>query len=492
MTKGKRIPMFKVNTPRIGSLRASTSSVRTLCLLCVSVLNPLTLAPGNSRADEPVLRFAKPILGLDAAEEALVAVPLDAEVYAATQEDLDDVRVLDADGDDVPLLLRMVPTTKSRVERTTWTGREPSVRPLEDGGLEIVIELHDHQNRPLPHGLNIVTPLINFEQGVRVETSADGQNWEPAAETVIFDYTRYMDVRNVSVPFTETTDRWFRITIDDVTAEQQSQLLELTRRLQGDEETGHTERLTVDRRPFRIDRIEFWREVERPQASGAAHSAYPLAGFEVAQDVEEQETHVIIETQREPLTSFRLETPSRNFSRRVIVQVEYVDGVRQEWRALAEATLLRIDFRNLSREELVVTFPQTRADRYRLVIENRDSPPLEVTGIAAEGTVYEAVFFAEPEREYRLAYGDELALAPHYDVAAIEALLLQGVEPQPAALAAEQPLSAAGPRATTFRDLLNSKPLLIGLVIVLVLSLGWGLYHAVQRMETLPKNEPPS
>ena len=87
---------------------------------------------------------------------------------------------------------------------------------------------------PQPNGLSLITPLKNFEQQVRVLTSTDGQLWEPpVAQTMIFDYSRFMDVRNDKVSFEPTARRHFRIIIDDVTAEQQSDLMELTRRLHG-------------------------------------------------------------------------------------------------------------------------------------------------------------------------------------------------------------------------------------------------------------------
>lgn len=438
-------------------------------------------------ADEPVLTRSKPVDVPALTEESLVAIPLDADVYAATQDDLDDVRVLNAEGKPVAYVLRKVQATRSRTEHTAWSARDPSVRPLENGGLEITLHRREEDKNPPPTGILIVTPLDNFEQRVRVETSTDGQDWAAAGESVIFDYSRYMDVRSVAVTFPAMEQRYFRITIDDVTAEQESQLIEMTRRLQGADETERTERFTVERRPFRIDRIEFVREVERAQSAGDDFSEYAVASFNVAESTEEKQTLITAGMRREPLTSLTLKTSSRNFSRRARVQIEHVDGVRHEWLTIGENTLSRIDFGAEHREELKVTFPETRAAAYRIVIDNRDSPPLSVEGVTAEGPVYEAVIFADPEAEYSLAYGDEQAQAPEYDVAALQTLLDSGVAPVRASLGIEQPL-AAGPRPASWSDLLNNAPLLISLVVVLVIALGWGLYQAVKRVDSLPKD----
>ena len=459
-------------------------------MLCAAVLSPFVAATTTKLpADEPVLQWNKPIGVPGIEEESVVAAPLDAEVFAATQDDLDDIRIFDGDGNAVPFLLRKAPTTSSRTERIAWTPEKRTVRPLDGGGLEITIELDDDEDRPFPNGLTLVTPLINFEQRVRVETSADGAAWEVVADALTFDYSRYMDARNVRIPFPETDRRFFRITIDDVTAEQESQLLELTRRLQGGEETERSERLTVDRRPFRIDRIEFWRERERPQDTGAVLSSYPVQSFAAAEDGKTQQTVITIETQREPLTTFRLETPSRNFSRRAEVQVEFVSGVRTEWRPIGAGTLSRIDFQSIQQDELELQFPETRAARYRIVIDNRDSPPLQVDGVAATGVVYEAIYFAAADGAYTLAYGDEQAKAAQYDVAALQSLLNTGIQPLLARLGPETAAPAAGPRPTNWKELVNNPALLITIVVVLVLALGWALYHAVKRVDATPPGE---
>jgi hypothetical protein len=196
-----------------------------------------------------------------------------------------------------------------------------------------------------------------------------------------------------------------------------------------------------------------------------------------------------VETRREPLTSFRIGTTSRNFSRRVQVQVEHVNGVNREWRTIGENTLSRIDFGMQHREELAVSIPESRQTSYRILIENRDSPPLKIDAVGAEGPVYEAVIFADPGGQYSLAYGDARATAPEYDLAALRSLLESGVEPLRASLGSAQPTAAAGqPRPTSWADLLNNPALLISLVVVLVIALGWGLYHAVKRVDSLPKD----
>lgn len=451
-------------------------------LICWTAASP-TLAA------EPAFQFARDIKAPPLKQEELLAITLDTEVFAATQDGLADVRLVDAEGKAIPYFLRRVQTTRARAVRNTWPAREPTARPLDDGGLEISLRIDEDDKHPHPNGLSLVSPLRNFKQRVRVLTSADGQEWEPAGEeTVIFDYSRYMDVRSDSVSFPETERRHFRIVIDDVTVEQESELLALTRRLHGAGETEHTENVTVDRRPFRIERIDFWREEHHERVTGDKKTQYPVAAHRVEEDREKHRTIIHVDMRRQPLTSLELETPDRNFSRHAVVEVENVQGVKRNWHKIGEGTLSRVDFKDLKREERAIKFPESRQPQYRIVVDNRDSPPLEVAAVKAEGIVYELIYLAGAGRHDRMLYGSADVERATYDTAAIQELLGKGFQPSPAELGPQLPSQGAGGAAFHWSKVLNNPLILGGIIALLVIVLGWGLYRAVKRMDKLPND----
>jgi hypothetical protein len=450
----------------------------TLCVLlfCIS---------GESRASEPALRFVRLIVAPALEQEELLAVALDQDIFAATKEGFDDLRLLDSGGHPVPFLRRQVRTARAQTIRNAVPAKQPVVRPLTEGGLEILIELE--REDPRVNGLSIVTPLKNFEQRVRVESSLDETQWQPAIEgSLIFDYSRFMDVRSEELRFPETQHRFFRIVVDDVTAEQESELMDLTRELHGGVEAARQETTRISRRPFRIERIEFWREYEQPKADEPQVADYPVKSFHVTQDDEQKQTLVMIETRREPITALELLTPSRNFSRSAMVEVQERRGGDSRWRPLGTQTLTRIQFKHLDKQQLKIPFPESRRPQFRLVIENRDSPPIDVTGIRATGNVYQIVFFAAPGQSYRLAYGNPELEAARYDTVAIDKALGEGIEPRLAVAGDEQPLAAIVTEEMSWSDLLSDKRFLLPAVAVLVVLLGWGLYHAAGRVQDLP------
>ena len=454
---------------------------------CFAVIFGCLLAVTSAIAQNQ-LHFAKPVEFAPHEPEELVALPLDSDVYAATQSRYPDLRVLEGADEEVPFLVRRETTKVGRKVKQVWTAEDISLHPLEDGGLEITFRIDLEKHPEQPQGIRLITPLRNFEHHVRIESSADGKTWQPLVEDgLIFDYSQFMDVRNLAIELPASQGKecsWIRITIEDVTQEQQSQLLELSRNLSGEKETSRTERLTIKRQPFRIDRIELWHDEMRLDTVRDKQVDYPLTVKRTEQDAEAQETHVYLKSRREPLTQLTLETADRNFSRAARVEVRRDDSGKESWQSIGSANLMHLDFRSLQRESLSIDIPEHRETDYRLVIENRDSPPLSVKNVTAQGNAYEVVFLATPKADYRLAYGSTNLDAPNFDTAALTASLKEGFTPIAATLGeAVESEVAPEPGDPLFKRLLNNGPLLTAVIAVLVVLLAWGLYRATRNLD---------
>ena len=105
------------------------------------------VAPRAFADDEAAFQHSKELKSSSIKQEELLAVTLDAEVFASTGNGYPDLRLLDGDLRPIPYLLRKVRTIRARTVRETWTGRKPSVRPLADGGLEIIVQVAKKDQR---------------------------------------------------------------------------------------------------------------------------------------------------------------------------------------------------------------------------------------------------------------------------------------------------------------------------------------------------------
>ena len=188
-----------------------------------------------------------------------------------------------------------------------------------------------------------------------------------------------------------------------------------------------------------------------------------------------------------------METPERNFSRRAIVEVEEVDGIQRSWKRVGDGTLTRIDFKDIKCEQLSINFPETRNPRFRIVIENRDSPPLDISGIAATGNIYEIIFLASSEQSLRLAYGDADANPAEYDTAALRELLQAGYVPQTAEMGSQElHIPPDGKGAFRWPALLSNRMFVLAMIAMLVIVLGLGLYRAGRRVDAVHPDPPPN
>jgi len=442
-------------------------------------------------AAQPAVRFRyeKALDRGAAPDEEIVAFTLDSDTYDATRSNFPDLRVLDRARAEVPYQLEA--DVEFREERTRQSFATEVVS-LREGDNAIEVHLRIGKRAPYADGFRLVTAQADYERKVQVFGSDDGVEWKPLlADGIIFDYSRYMDVSNRELKLPANTFREFKLHIGDVTDEKESPYKELARTFRGGKEEERTERTMIQRRTFRIERIEALHTVTEQRVRRAKTSSYPIVRFEAQEDSANKQTIISIDTRREPLTSFTLVTPSRNFSRRVVVEVPIVKGVQTDWQQIGAGTVSHFGFRSYRHEQLRVEFPERRDERYRIVIHNEDNPPLEIAGVAAEGNVYRVVFLALKAEDYRVLYGSELATSPKYEAGVVLAALRnEDFQPVAAKLGpqVENP-EFGGEPDLALRALFNNWYFLGGVICLMVVALGWSLFRAGRHLKDLPPDE---
>jgi len=321
-----------------------------------------------------------------------------------------------------------------------------------------------------------------------VESSADAVMWTPlGTASLIFDYSRYVDARNVLIPFERTSHRHFRLTIEDVTAEQETQLLELNRRLRGSREVDRMETTIVNRRPFRVDGINFYRDETKFESGLIQNTTYSPTSLSVSDDNKTQQTIVMIANQRQPISEIQLVTKAENFSRAVTIeaQLENSNGL-QNWQPVGAGTVSRFAIGAIQREQLTVPIRETQSGQLRLTIANKDSPPLSISGVELKGPRYELIVLAAPNQKLTLEYGSSEAKPGRYDDAALRAALSQGESVVTVTASAPVENQAASAQRTEGWRPWNDSRILFAGIIMLTFLLGWGLFRASSRIESTP------
>lgn len=438
-------------------------------------------------ADEPAsFQWMKSIERESADDDQIVAVELDADVFHATRAGQPDVRVLDDRGVETPYLREPIARRRSTV---TLTATPVEIRELRETEGQIEFQLRRPANHPDIEGIRIETPLHDFEIRVSVWGANEDDAWTPlVANSLLYDYRRFADLRELDVRFATNEFRRFKVRVDSAIDEQESPYRELTRRLRGGVEEERNERSSIQRRPFRMDRVLLLHAVESTRLEDYDERDCEPATQRVEHDARNKQTIVYATTRQEPLVAWTIQTSSRNFHRRAFVQVpEFADS--RNWTTIGSAPIAQLQLAGIHREQLTLAFAERSTPSYRVVIENEDNPPLEEVRLVGRARAYRIVFLAHPARTYRLHYGSETAQTPQYEAGAVLASLRKSASLNEARLGDEQESQEfrGEPSAAVLR-LLNHRYFLATAIVLAVAALSWSLYRAGLRLEAESKS----
>ena len=455
--------------------------IRNIVLPCCLLI---LLSPSLA-AEVPVYRFSRPVLLPDVDKPTLSAVALDQPVYAASRDGFTDLRLTDQEGVETPYLLQKIATRKTVVRRLPSRIETQSLQKSGDDGIVIILALD--KDAANADGLTVVTAQHDFEYGLQIYGSADGKDWRLLVNNaVIYDYSRYMAVDQRDIALPSNHDKFLKIVVAKATQAHAAEMLELTRTLRGGEEQQRNEKSEIQHEPLHIQRIETWHNQTETQSETAQQIDYPLTAFKISQDAEHKTSLIDIDSERQPLTGFKLQIKTANFSRSGEVQIPLQQGIESRMQVVGNAMLQALHFQDINREQTGLSFPEQRREHYRIVIQNQDNPPLDISAVSGVGNGYQLVFLPQPGKQYHLQYGADKTVPPVYDTASIQELLargytiaIAGLGPETAAVQIENKLDIG--------KWLDSKWFLGIAVVLMVVVLVWSLYRVGKRVGDLPE-----
>ena len=389
----------------------------------------------------------------------LVEVRLDAPLFASTRLGFPDLRLFNATDTELPRAIEPLYTTQERTLRHPVSAKATELRELPENRIETRLELA--ANEPAPSGLEIRTPLRDFIRTVRVSGSEDGQTWQLLADAEIFDYSRYMDIRRTEIQLPKNACRFFAIEIGNASEERAQPLIHLIQQNGQDQSRA----FNILQTPFRIDGISFWNETTTLDKDKPLLQEWPHSGMAVEQDPKTQTTAITLQTAYAPISQVTLETPALNFQRTAAIQIPSLANGAATWRTLASGRFTRLDLPGLATNALSIDFPEQRTEQLRIVIENNDNPPLDITAIRTRGPVYRLLWLAEPGAAYRLAFGNGKLAEPTYDLFPIRAALGKGIPATLWTLAEASPCSPT-PKPFSLGEFV-SRPAVFGTLLAL-------------------------
>jgi Protein of unknown function (DUF3999) len=414
---------------------------------------PWGLAIAVMTASVPVVAAAGPVeRALAVPGPGRIAVTLDSPVYEGAREDLGDLRLLDAEGAEVPYLIERVEDEAPAAEVRPQIGNRTFIR-----GQQAEATL-DFGGPTLKTQVTLILSGDNFRRRVKVEgRSREDPRWATLTDfAFVFAVPLPSPARYETVPLPDNNFALLRVTV-----------------FNGPDDPPRIEILDASTRkaPHRRPR-------EVPLGSR----------FRRREDARDHETVLTLDlgARHQPFRGLSLDIADGTFFRGVLVESRVEPypsaGVAPPaplaWTSVGETAIYRYDDQGERRESLRLDV-SGRARVLRVRIRNRDDRPLTITGATTFVPVERLAFEARPGVQYRLRYGDPSLSAPSYDLArtaGAPSLFAANAQPGQLLAVSSLPVAPAAPAPWTER---NPALLWAGLLAV-VAALGAVTWKAIR------------
>jgi hypothetical protein len=310
----------------------------------------------------------------------LVKLSLPVDTLDAARPALEDLRLCDGAGNEVPYLIeRPVPVVKVVQNVKSFHVS------LTSSNTAIVLETGLTQ--PLDD-VTLETPARSFLKPVRIEGSTDLKRWQPLEQGQPI-FRQPEGVNRLHVSFPAGTWPWLRLTVDD----QRTPPIPFT--------AAHIRVAVTEPAPTG------WLPVtiaERDENPGETRLALNLGAANLS------------------LTAVQIETAEPLFTRHVTFAVPQVTEDTIHEQTIGQGVVYRVAVGGQPAAEslLAPLESQVRSRELLLFIHNQDSPPLPITAVRVERRPVYLVFLARQAGPYHLLTGNGQCAALRYDLAALD------------------------------------------------------------------------
>lgn len=471
------------------SIRKTISNrMMVLVSLCLAGICAACAESAALPVDAGQFQYVRKINLPSNATASIVSFKLDEDIFTRTDDNYANMRIFDAKNAEVPFMVRVAKRTVPVVSECAVRMSTISFEKQADNKIEIVLE--SVSNEVSPSVVAVMTRQKNYEKQVTVSGSRDCIVWDVLAlNTPIFDYSKYIDLNNNRIEVKPGTYKYYKVEILNFSESHRSPLTSILQEKEGGEITRETEQSILVNEEFKVDEIRFLEKRETLTETEKVTQSHPVHNLSVTNDAERHETTVTVDLRRSPVTSLTLFAQEANYSRSVEVYgTDAVDEkhVRRfgaddtDQHLVASSVISKVEIGGYKHDRTTIRFNQPqRYQRYKIVIRNLDSPPLNVYGVSAEGEVHEAFFFCDPKYQYRLLYGAKEMEPPRYDIAdVLDKTVVSGIGV--CTLGAEQknPVATAAASGVA-QQIVTSRRLLVGAILLMVCTLVWLIGVAV-------------
>jgi len=341
-------------------------------------------------------------------------------------------------------------------------------------GTEAVITMKMPEKRRPVTVLEIQTPDRDFKKRVVLWTSRDSKTWRVAAEDAIYDFSSRVDLRKTRIEFKKTEDRYFRLKLADDG---------------GRERGGASIKLKYEGLDFSVEGMQ--KKEIRIQGAHALTALYrervPVYDSKTFPDLSaktDKDGNTVITLKAGlPVERFSFAVANPYYSRSVLVSVS---GAEEEntYRFLARGTIYRFALDGRKEEQAFIDARSSKQASYKIVVENRGNPPLDMKAVDLLWVKQDLYFLALSDGDrHSLCFGNDTLARPEYDIARFITRGNLAQHSPTSLLAGELRVNADyAPKAPKQKRARIEKRVLTAVVVVLVIGMGYWLFALVRKI----------
>jgi hypothetical protein len=320
---------------------------------------------------------------LDVPTPGLIKLSLPVETLDAARPGLEDLRLYDDAGSEVPYALE-------RPRQAGKVSQSPASFEVSLNATATVLTMETGLALPLD-GVTLDTPADAFIKSVQIEGSVDGSRWLTLAQGQPI-FREPSGAGHIRLNVSPGVWRSLRLTVDD----RRSQPI-----------------------PFTGARLH------AAAAEPAPSEALPVAIAERHENPGETRLTLSLGGANLDLAAFRLETSEPLFRRQVTLAVPEISEAAIREQTVAQGVIYRVavDGQPASANLAVPLDCSVHSRELLVLIRNFDNPPLPIEAVGLERRPVYLVFMARSAGAYRLLTGNPHCAAPRYDLAAVGASL---------------------------------------------------------------------
>lgn len=435
----------------------------TFMLLAIFIVPAAAAAP--TPADFSYCADVQAVIKAD----ALYQAHLSDEIIQKTNAGLYDMRLFDSSGKETPFtVIENVPPYEETAE----------AYPLEitgyaSGAASAVITMKlPQKHRPISL-LDFDIADRDFKKRVSLSASSDGKTWQPLAEDSVYDFTSQVNLRKTRVEFAKTDAKFFRLTLTDFTSPSTAQQ-SITLKYEGLEFSVNN----AQKKELRINSVKGGTSVPAEK-----RPVYDRRTFTDLSSTPDKEGNTVVAlTAVLPVDQLSVDVTDHYYYRIVNLYGSNT-GKEDSYRLLASQPIYRFPLSSERHEEKnQIESPSQRYAYYKVVILNKNNPPLDIRGITMSWVQQNLYFIAlKNDEHYSLCFGNQHMTRPDYDIVKfVNRNTLSQHAYEHATLAA--PVRSGGPSLTLRERFAGMEKLVLRIVVVLlVIGMGFWLYTLLKK-----------